>query len=320
MVPERDWWEAQCQIACPPNTRATIGWMSSRLATSLTALALLALALPAQSAADHVTADPTASAHLGKEIDDRTWQVLVDWAINCKEAGANATYGGDLNLVDKETGQKSYLGGTFGASGQDSVYVGRKATPRYLYPQIRSWCSTGLPLLHGSDTIQGIGEVVEVPAIGADAGGDHGGQGGRDFPDDEFGGPTDPLRPSGCGRKREGTPRADKLRGTSSGDLIFGLEGDDLIRGLAGNDCLVGDAGNDRLLGGKGSDRLTGGDGDDKLVGGKGVNRYDAGSGNDNVQAANGRREFVSCGEGQDRARVDRRDRVAGCEKLTRVG
>lgn len=293
--------------------------MRFRLATSLAALVLPALALPAQSAADHVSANPTASAQLGKEVSDRVWEVLVDWGINCKGGGSTPSYGGDLNLIDKETGEKMYLGGTFGASDQESVYVSRKPKPRYVYPQIKSWCGTGLPLLHGSGTIETVGEVLEVPAIGADAGGDHGGQGGRDFPDDGFGGPSDPLRPDGCGRKREGTPRADKLRGTSSGDLIFGLEGDDLIRGLAGNDCLIGDGGNDRLLGRKGSDRLTGGDGDDKLVGGKGVNRYDAGSGDDNVQAANGRREFVSCGEGHDRARVDRRDRVAGCEQLTRV-
>lgn len=304
-----------------PRTPATIGQMRSRLALALAIPALLALALPARSAADHVTANPTVSARLG-EPGDRHWEVVVDWAINCNGGGSTPTFGGDLNLVDQVTGERTYIGGTFHGSGQSVQLVSRRATPWYIYPLIKSWCGTGLPLLHGSPTIEAVGGVLEVPALGSggSSGGDHGGQGGRDFPGGGFGGPSDPLRPAGCGRKREGTPRADTLRGTSFGDLIIGLEGDDLIRGLAGNDCLIGDGGNDRLLGRKGSDRLTGGDGDDRLVGGKGVNRYDAGPGNDDVKAANGRRELVSCGEGQDRARVDRRDRVAGCEKVTRVG
>ncbi|HZJ29654.1 MAG TPA: hypothetical protein VFD37_06675, partial [Solirubrobacterales bacterium] len=209
------------------------------------------------------------------------------------------------------------LGGTFAASGEDTLVVSRKSTPRYLYPQIRAFCSSGLPLLHGSGTVEVIGGIVEVPPLGAGGGG-HGGRGGRDFPGGDFGGPSDPLGSGGCVNRRHGTTRADTLDGTSTGDLIFGLGGGDLIRGLEGSDCLVGDSGNDRLLGGKGPDRLTGGAGADTLVGGGGVNRYDAGSGNDIVRAANGRRELVSCGPGRDRARVDRRDLVRSCEQITR--
>jgi hypothetical protein len=37
------------------------------------------------------------------------------------------------------------------------------------------------------------------------------------------------------------------------------------------------------------------------------------------VRARNGRRELVVCGSGFDRAHVDRRDRVRGCE-LSLVG
>jgi Ca2+-binding RTX toxin-like protein len=283
-------------------------------------LVLLALALPGRSAADHVTVSPSVSARLGEPIGDRSWEVVVDWGINCSGA-ASPTYGGNLYLVDQVTGEEIYLGGTFGASGQDISLVGRKKTPRYLRPRIKAFCSSGLPSLHGSDTIEATGNVVEVPALdagGNGSGGDHGGQGGRDFPGGGFGAPSDPLGPGGCAKTRQGTPRADTLDGTSAGDLIFGLGGNDLIRGLGGNDCLIGDGGNDRLLGGKGADRLTGGGGADTLVGGRGVNRYDAGSGNDIVKAANSRRELVSCGRGQDRAWVDRRDRVGGCEQLTR--
>jgi Ca2+-binding RTX toxin-like protein len=283
-------------------------------------LALLALALPSGSAADHVTASPSASARLGKPIGDRTWEVIVDWAIYCNGA-ENPSYGGNLYLIDQVTGEEIYLGGTFGASGQENPYVGRKRTPRYLYPRIKAFCLSGLPELHGSGTIEATGSVVEVPPLGASgggSGGDHGGQGGRDFPGDGFGTPSQPLGPGGCETTRQGTAGADTLNGTPTGDLIFGLGGNDLIRGLAGNDCLVGDSGNDRLLGGKGSDRLTGGAGADTLAGGRGINRYDAGSGDDIVKAANGRRELVSCGQGRDRAWVDRRDRVGGCEQITR--
>jgi len=73
-------------------------------------------------------------------------------------------------------------------------------------------------------------------------------------------------------------------------------------------------------VGGSGWDRLTGGRGRDTLLGGSGENRYDAGAGNDVVRAANNRAELVSCGTGRrDRARVDRIDRVRGCERVKRV-
>lgn len=246
-----------------------------------------------------------------------SWEVVVSWGIDCNGA-SNPTYGGNLNLVDQVTGEEIYLGGTFGASGQDTSSVARRKTPRYLYPRITAFCSSGPPELHGSGTVEATGSVVEVPPLGAGGGpgSGHGGQGGRDFPGGGFGGPSDPLVAGGCGSMQRGTGGGDTLDGTSTGDLIFGLGGDDLIRGLAGSDCLTGDSGEDRLLGGEGADRLTGGAGADELVGGRGVNRYDAGSGNDIVKAANGRRELVSCGRGRDRAWVDRRDRVSGCELL----
>ncbi len=293
--------------------------VGSRLSAALGILALLALAQPSWSVADHVTASPSVSARLGEPIGDRSWEVVVDWSINCSGA-SNPTYGGNLNLINQVTGEVTYLGGTFGPAGQDTPYVARRKAPRYLYPQIKAFCSSGLPELHGSDTVEANGSVVEVPPLGAggNSGGGHGGQGNRDFPGGGFGAPPDALGPGGCVSTRQGTAGADALDGASTGDLIFGLGGDDLIRGLAGSDCLIGDGGSDRLLGGEGSDRLTGGAGADELAGGRGVNRYDAGSGNDIVRAANGRRELVSCGPGRDRAWVDRRDRVGGCELLTR--
>lgn len=284
-------------------------------------LALVALAVPGRSDADHVTASPSVSARLGEPVGDRSWEVVVDWGINCNGA-ADPSYGGNLNLIDQVTNEEIYLGGTFGASGQDTPIVAREREPRYLYPQIKAFCLSGPPSLHGSGTIVATGNVVEVPPLdgGGGTGGGSGAQGGRDFPGGGFGDPSDPLGPGGCVNELRGTARADTLDGTSTGDLIFGLAGKDSLRGLGGNDCLIGEGGKDRLLGGEGADRLTGGSGADTLVGGSGVNRYDAGSGNDVVKAANGRRELVSCGQGRDRAQVDRRDRARNCEQLTRSG
>jgi ELWxxDGT repeat protein len=146
----------------------------------------------------------------------------------------------------------------------------------------------------------------------------------------------------------------DVLNGTAAGETICGLAGDDRLNGLAGNDTLWGDAcgakakpvtsaasgsggndtlnggagndhlygagGNDVLNGGKGNDKLVGGSGNDKLTGGPGTNAYSGGAGSDTINARNGKRETVDCGPGKkDKATVDRRDKVKGCEKVKRA-
>jgi Ca2+-binding RTX toxin-like protein len=100
-------------------------------------------------------------------------------------------------------------------------------------------------------------------------------------------------------------------------DTLNGGDGNDVLGGGSGGDRLRGDAGDDRLEGGTGSDSLAGGTGDDVLRGGKGRNTYLAGSGNDTVDAFNRAIDVVDCGAGRrDRATVDRRDRVRGCERV----
>jgi Ca2+-binding RTX toxin-like protein len=165
----------------------------------------------------------------------------------------------------------------------------------------------------------------------------------------------DELLPGRCANRREGTAAADLLTGSPAGDRLFGRAGHDTLLGADGPDCLHGEAGRDRLDGGSGddslaggpgsdhglaggagndvlsgasgndvlpggdgNDRLKGGSGRDRLSGGAGVNRYSGGAGNDRISAANGQRELVSCGSGRDTARVDRRDRVSGCERVIR--
>lgn len=111
----------------------------------------------------------------------------------------------------------------------------------------------------------------------------------------------------------------DVVRGGAGNDRLFGGGGRDKLDGGAGSDRLDGGSGRDKLSGGAGNDRLTGGAGNDTLAGGAGRNRYAGGAGNDKLNAVNGTRDRVDCGAGRrDSARVDRRDRVKGCEKVTR--
>jgi Ca2+-binding RTX toxin-like protein len=156
------------------------------------------------------------------------------------------------------------------------------------------------------------------------------------------GGPPPPgppaLLPGACANAKLGTPLSDQITGTTAGDRIRGGKGKDRINGLAGADCLFGEAGNDTLKGGKGNDKLSGGtgndkldggdgkdgldggDGNDKLTGGAATNTYKGGKGNDTINARNRKRELVNCGKGKkDKATVDKRDRVKGCEKLKRA-
>jgi len=148
-----------------------------------------------------------------------------------------------------------------------------------------------------------------------------------------------------CANQQVGTGDDEVLSGTSFGDRLQGRAGRDLLRGFAGDDCLEGGDGRDVLDGGEGADRLAGGGGHDRLLGGFGPDtlrgglgedalvggpggdqlfpgpardRVDAGEGDDTVDARDGIRENVDCGRGSDRARVDRRDRVRGCERVAR--
>jgi RTX calcium-binding nonapeptide repeat (4 copies) len=121
--------------------------------------------------------------------------------------------------------------------------------------------------------------------------------------------PVGPAPPAGLtsGAHIAGTPHADHLTGTLQDDVILGLGGADRIFGLGGSDILDGGPGADRLYGGAGADRLRGGPGSDHLNGG---------AGDDVSHARDGQIDFVSCGAGRDRAYVDERDRVRGCESI----
>lgn len=80
----------------------------------------------------------------------------------------------------------------------------------------------------------------------------------------------------------------------------------------------MGGFGPDSLRGGLGRNALISGPGDDQLFPGPARDRVYSGEENDPVDVRGGIREDVDCGRGSDRARVDRRDRVRGCERVAR--
>ncbi len=109
----------------------------------------------------------------------------------------------------------------------------------------------------------------------------------------------------------EGGPGNDVLSAPPGNvDAIFdGGAGNDVITGSASGDDLRGDGGHDRILGGGGADDITGGTGRDRI---------NAGAGRDFIKVRDTARDTVTCGAGRDRVNTDRRDRVNGCERISR--
>jgi hypothetical protein len=134
----------------------------------------------------------------------------------------------------------------------------------------------------------------------------------------------------------EGTDGADKLVGTAQYDIVFGRAGDDEIYGLAGpnhlegafgrdllvggpkNDVIDGQLGNDHLIGGAGIDYLDGGPGDDLIETGRGTDYVGGGPGNDRILAADGWRDGIDCGPGNDTVVTDPADHLELCEHVRR--
>jgi Ca2+-binding RTX toxin-like protein len=291
-----------------------------RLAALLGCLLLIALACAAVAAADHIVTTGSVSARLTERRGVDYWTVEINWTAGCNGATPDkAWYGGDLYMIDADTGERIYVGGVVDTSGQTSVSGTREwavssiERPRTLFPELTIGCYENFPL-HGGRAVTVTGTSIFVPPRFSGPGGGPGGANG----DYGSGDPTRPPAAGGCGLALVGTDDPDTLIGTGGGDVVFGLGAGDRIRGLGGHDCLIGGSGNDVLRGEAGSDRLTGGRGNDNLVGGPGVNAYDAGPGRDIVDARNGKREVVRCGSGRDRARVDRSDRPNGCEVVSR--
>ncbi|MEA2141920.1 MAG: hypothetical protein QOI64_350 [Solirubrobacteraceae bacterium] len=138
-----------------------------------------------------------------------------------------------------------------------------------------------------------------------------------------------------------GTNGADRITGTNIADRIIGLGGNDKLDGGRGNDCIEGRTGGDNISGALGNDKLYGSSGKDHLNGGPGSDYMSAGTGNDTINGAFGKdraiggagRDFinvatagpaasVSCGSGNDVARINNneRKRTSGCERVAVFG
>ncbi|MGI8681839.1 MAG: calcium-binding protein [Mycobacteriales bacterium] len=97
-----------------------------------------------------------------------------------------------------------------------------------------------------------------------------------------------------------GTARGDFLVGTDRADRICAGGGNDTVDARGGDDVVDGGAGNDFIIGRAGADHLYGG------------------AGNDDIDALDGSgTDVVDGGPGYDVCRVDRGDRVRGCEVVT---
>lgn len=88
----------------------------------------------------------------------------------------------------------------------------------------------------------------------------------------------------------------DYLIGGGDIDYLFGAGGDDIIDGGPGADLLEGDNGDDTLLGGAGDDELKGGGGSDVM---------DGSGGDDLLRGRDGEADSMTCGPGNDVARID---------------
>jgi len=81
---------------------------------------------------------------------------------------------------------------------------------------------------------------------------------------------------------------------------------------------LNGDGGADRMIGHAGVDKMRGGPGGDNLNPGLGQDVAKGEAGPDVIRAADRKRDRVLCGPGRDKAFVDSKDRVVGCERIVR--
>jgi Ca2+-binding RTX toxin-like protein len=110
----------------------------------------------------------------------------------------------------------------------------------------------------------------------------------------------------------------NKLVGGSGPDILLGRAGDDVVSGGTYPDLLEGGSGRDSLRAGPGDDLLRGQRGNDVLRGGDGEDRLFAHAGADVIKAVDDRRDRVYCGDGRDRVVADARDKLFGCERITR--
>lgn len=123
---------------------------------------------------------------------------------------------------------------------------------------------------------------------------------------------------AGNDRFRTITPKVSAIMAGDLGsgtDTFRGGFGADDIAGGTGNDSIATDAGDDRVFGGAGDDWIEGQDGADDLRGGDDADTVAGGLGRDSLSGeagddalianADGERDSVNCGTGNDTAIID---------------
>lgn len=107
----------------------------------------------------------------------------------------------------------------------------------------------------------------------------------------------------------------------AAGDALAGTKlgsgGDDVMRGSGAGENLAGMGGDDSIHGGPGEDSLSGGAGEDEIYGLEGRDLLLGGAGDDFIEAADGVKDHIGCGPGDDVVSLDEKDLVArDCETV----
>ena len=119
--------------------------------------------------------------------------------------------------------------------------------------------------------------------------------------------------------ERDDIEGLESVAGGSGDDTLAGDGDDNLLEGNGGDDSVRGRGGADIPMGGKGKDAVKGDDGDDVVWGNGGDDKtLSGGAGDDLIDADDPNAEAVSCGSGNDDARVRRDDTLEDCEVATK--
>jgi Ca2+-binding RTX toxin-like protein len=236
-----------------------------------------------------------------------------------------AVSSGDFGFVTRDNGQQV----AFGLADAQPVVAadftppqiddGQAATSGFGQPSIsRSFVqfgtSMGLSVYRNTCAVKAIGTVGNDSLLGTTGSDDSFGRAGDDRLIGMVG--DDCLRGNSGNDRLASGDGDDFLLGGFGNDTLFGGLGDDDLSGGSDDDRLTGGPGDDRLRGGPGNDSLRGTAGNDRLSGGKGVDLLTGGQGDDVINAVDGEADRVSCGLGNDVARVDDIDKVAAnCER-----
>lgn len=102
--------------------------------------------------------------------------------------------------------------------------------------------------------------------------------------------------------------------------LVYGFGGADIVSARGGGGFIGQYPRSVFAIGKRGHDQLTGGPKPDYVKGGPGNDTINGGGGGDLLIARDTTRDLVNCGHGSDIAKVDRIDRLHGCEDVRTKG